>query len=267
MLSTLSLSHLVAPITITQTPTQTVMEGRSLTLTCISGGIPPPTFTWRLNGEDIPKNRHTDTSTDPVVDFDRLAGAVTSVTNGMTTSVLTISGAVFPGDDGLYECIGTNSRAGMDNSSNAFIQLSVQGIPCIQHCYSSTLINVSRPLVLNIEQCKWTSSYSSFANTCEACYMHTSSSTVEPEVEITATPQARIALGQSDSLFCNVTRANPNVNFTYVWRMVSGPTLPDETNTLVLSNIKANQFGTYSCEVTNNAGSRSGTLSIEQGCK
>ncbi len=92
-------------------------------------------------------------------------------------------------------------------------------------------------------------------------------STVEPEVEIAATPQARIALGQSVSLFCNVTRANPSVDFTYVWRMVSSLTLPDETNTLVLSNITANQFGTYSCEVTNDAGTGSGTLSIEQGCK
>ncbi len=91
--------------------------------------------------------------------------------------------------------------------------------------------------------------------------------TVEPKVEIAATPQARIALGQSVSLFCNVTRANPSVNLTYVWRMVSGPTLPDETNTLVLFDIEANQFGTYSCEVTNDAGSGSGTLSIEQGCK
>ncbi len=92
-------------------------------------------------------------------------------------------------------------------------------------------------------------------------------STVEPEVEIAATPQARIALGQSVSLFCNVTRANPSVDFTYVWRMVSGPTLPDETNTLVLFDIEANQFGTYSCEVINDAGNGTGTLSIQQGCK
>ncbi len=108
------------------------MEGGSLTLTCTSEGLPPPTFTWRLNSEDIPTNRHTETFTDPEVDFDRVAGTVTSVTNGMTTSVLTISGAVFPGDDGVYECIGANSGAGMDNSSSAFIQLSIQGIhvPC-----------------------------------------------------------------------------------------------------------------------------------------
>ncbi len=86
-------------------------------------------------------------------------------------------------------------------------------------------------------------------------------------MEVSATPQARIALGQSVSLFCNVTRANPNVNLTYVWRIVSVSTLTEETNTLVLSNITADQFGTYQCEVTNDAGSGSATISIEQGCK
>ncbi len=86
-------------------------------------------------------------------------------------------------------------------------------------------------------------------------------------MEISATPQARIALRQTVSLFCNVTRANPNVNFTYVWRIVSVSTLTEETNTLVLSNITADQFGTYQCEVINDAGSGSETISIEQGCK
>ncbi len=111
------------------------MEGGSLTLTCTSEGTPTPIFTWRLHGEDIPSNRYTDTPTAPDVDFDQVAGAVTNVTSGMTTSVLTISGAVFPDDGGLYECIGTNSRAGMDNSSSAFIQLSVQGTCTIYVSY------------------------------------------------------------------------------------------------------------------------------------
>ncbi len=86
-------------------------------------------------------------------------------------------------------------------------------------------------------------------------------------MEISATPLARIALGQSVSLFCNVTRANPNVNFAYIWRRVLVSTLSEETNTLVLSNITADQFGTYQCEVTNDAGSGSATIRIEEGCK
>ncbi len=109
------------------------MKGGSLTLTCTSEGTPTPTFTWRLNGEDIASNRHMETFTAPDVDFDRQAGAVTSVTNGMTTSVLTISAAVFRDVDGVYECIGTHSCTGMDNSSSAFIQLSVQGTCTTSH--------------------------------------------------------------------------------------------------------------------------------------
>ncbi len=141
MMLSIPLSHPVPPTTTTtQSPTETVMEGGNLTLTCTSEGTPTPTFTWRLNGEDIPSNRHTDTSIAPVVDFDRQAGTVTSVANGMTTSVLTISVAVFPGDDGVYECIGTNSRAGMDNSCSAFIQLSVQGIAICTISISSYII-------------------------------------------------------------------------------------------------------------------------------
>ncbi len=92
-------------------------------------------------------------------------------------------------------------------------------------------------------------------------------STVKPKVEVTATPQARIALGQSVSLFCDVTRANPSVNFTYVWRRVLISALSEKTNTLVLSNITADQFGTYQCEVTNDAGSGSARICIGQGCK
>ncbi len=91
-------------------------------------------------------------------------------------------------------------------------------------------------------------------------------STAVPVVEVTATPQARIALGQSVSLFCNVTRANPNI-FTYVWRLNGGSALSETTNTLNLTNVMANQFGTYSCDVTNTAGTGSGSIVIEEGGK
>ncbi len=90
--------------------------------------------------------------------------------------------------------------------------------------------------------------------------------TAVPVVEVTATPQARIALGQSVSLFCNVTRANPNI-FTYVWSFNSGQGPPETTDTLNLTDVMANQFGTYSCAVTNTAGTGSGSIVIEEGGK
>ncbi len=96
-----------------------------------------------------------------------------------------------------------------------------------------------------------------------------SPSAVAPEVEahVTATPQARIALGQSVSLFCNVTTANPNTGLTYVWRLNCGPALSETTDTLSLTNVMTNQFGTYSCDATITAGTGIGSIVIEQGGK
>ncbi len=87
-----------------------------------------------------------------------------------------------------------------------------------------------------------------------------------PEVEVIASPQKRIAVGQSVSLFCNVTRANPNI-FTYVWSYNSGQGPPETTNTLNLTDVMSNQFGTYSCDATNTAGTGSGSIVIEEGGK
>ncbi len=88
-------------------------------------------------------------------------------------------------------------------------------------------------------------------------------STGVPEVEVTATPQSRIALGQDVSLFCNAT---PNAGFTYVWSFNSGPALTETTDTLNLTSIVANQFGNYTCAVKyNTAEAGSGEIVIEEG--
>ncbi len=97
------------------------MEGDDVIFTCTSVGNPAPTFTWRLDGVTLPSNRHTDSSTAPTIHYPF------SRTNGTTTSVLTINGAVYPDDDGVYECIGTNSHAGIASSSSASITVTVQG--------------------------------------------------------------------------------------------------------------------------------------------
>ena len=82
-----------------------------------------------------------------------------------------------------------------------------------------------------------------------------------------ADPRTRIALGQSVTLTCNVTKANPTA-FTYEWTLEGTGTLPSETSeTLTLSNIMASQFGTYRCDVTNAAGTGSDTITIEEGGK
>ncbi len=116
---------IVRPITLladSQSSLETLMEGGDIILTCTSEGNPAPSFTWRRDGVTLSSTLYTNTPTDPTVlmiTFTR--------TNGMTTSVLTISGAVYPDDDGVYECVGTNSHTGIDNSSSASITVTVQG--------------------------------------------------------------------------------------------------------------------------------------------
>ena len=79
-----------------------------------------------------------------------------------------------------------------------------------------------------------------------------------------ADPRERIALGQSVTLTCDVTKANPTV-FTYQWTFEdTGTTLSETSETLTLSNIMASQFGTYRCDVTNDAGTGSDTITIEE---
>ena len=79
----------------------------------------------------------------------------------------------------------------------------------------------------------------------------------------------RVNLGGSTSLFCNVTRTNPDVDGTYIWineRTKKQISESSETLSLTLSTL--GDFGTYTCMVTNTAGATgSGNVTIEQGCK
>jgi len=94
--------------------------------------------------------------------------------------------------------------------------------------------------------------------------------TVPPEVSVTAT-QTRIAMGQSTTLNCSVDRSNPS-GITYAWSFTdtSGVTtiLSGETGeTLQLSSIVENEFGTYTCNATNSEDlSGTGDITIERGC-
>ena len=81
----------------------------------------------------------------------------------------------------------------------------------------------------------------------------------------------RLLVNEPTTLNCEVTVSNPS-DFTVMWTLTntSGDTIPlSETElTLVLSSIGENEFGTYTCNVTNSA-NLSGTaeVSIEEGGK
>ena len=91
---------------------------------------------------------------------------------------------------------------------------------------------------------------------------------VAPEVEVTAS-HLKIRLGGSTTLSCNVTRANPRITGAYIWRNENkGATLSEQSDDLLVTFSIVNDFGTYSCTVTNTAGEvGTGNVTITQGCK
>ena len=91
---------------------------------------------------------------------------------------------------------------------------------------------------------------------------------VPPEVEVTAT-RLRVNLGGSTTLFCNVTRSNPDISGTFMWiNERTEMQASEDSDTLILSLSAIEDFATYTCTVTNDAGATgSGNVTIKQGCK
>ena len=93
---------------------------------------------------------------------------------------------------------------------------------------------------------------------------------VVPIVEVTAT-HTRILVGDTVTLTCNVTTGDPSY-VVYTWTFMNASTntnmtRPEMTNTLTLTIGNVNEFGNYICEARNDAGTGSGTATIEQGGK
>ena len=88
-----------------------------------------------------------------------------------------------------------------------------------------------------------------------------------PEVSVSAT-RTRLPVNESTTLTCSVTSSNPS-DFTLVWTLTStnGSTTINSTDqTLEVANIGEDDFGTYTCNVTNSAGlSGVASITIEQG--
>ena len=79
-----------------------------------------------------------------------------------------------------------------------------------------------------------------------------------------STNQSRVGPGGAATLTCAVTRGNP-VDYTYSWRL-DGNTIPGETSTtLSLSAFSLADAGTYTCLVTNEAGTGMNSSIIELG--
>ena len=118
----------------------TVVEGRSVDISCNSTGIPVPIITWKFNNL-ITSFTQTDVSTDFEVKVNRQEGGtiVPEVINGNIASTLHIEDAQYPAHNGTYECIGTDPDNNTLISSTAMITVQVEGENTL-HTESNILI-------------------------------------------------------------------------------------------------------------------------------
>ena len=106
----------------------TVVEGNTVTISCVSRGAPTPSVTWEFNGEVtlfVPSNVVDEFST--VLVRDSNGNIQPDITLGSITSNLMIVNAQYPDHDGVYTCIGSND-AQLVNYSTSSITVQVQGI-------------------------------------------------------------------------------------------------------------------------------------------
>ena len=117
-----------ANTTISGGPLVAVLEGNTVTISCVSTGAPTPSIAWELNGEVapfVPSDVVVETRT--VLVRDSNANLQPDITLGSVTSDLTIVNAQYPDYNGVYTCIGSNDKQ-MVNNSTASITVQVQGI-------------------------------------------------------------------------------------------------------------------------------------------
>ena len=91
-----------------------------------------------------------------------------------------------------------------------------------------------------------------------------------PEVSVSAT-RTRVPVNGSTSLTCSVASSNPP-DFSLVWTLTNTTgvttTLNTADQTLELSGLGLDQFGTYTCNVTNSEGlSGEANVILEEGGK
>ncbi len=85
-----------------------------------------------------------------------------------------------------------------------------------------------------------------------------------PEVETTAT-ETLVHIGNDITITCFVQRGNPS-NYVYtITNTDTGSTTTGPTRTL--TSIHMSDLGTYRCDVTNDAGTGSSSVTIELGGK
>ena len=107
--------------------TVVIPEGGSADISCRSVGAPVPSVTWEFNNQTTDLEQ-TDTETPFIAELTGTIGnRGVDVTPGNIESSLHIVSATYPDHDGVYTCIGSNSKDRTVASSSAFITVQVNG--------------------------------------------------------------------------------------------------------------------------------------------
>ena len=90
-----------------------------------------------------------------------------------------------------------------------------------------------------------------------------------PEVRPTTQSPYKVREGQTATLNCEVTDANPNTGITWRWINTDSPnTVLDTGANYTIPNIQRGRSGKYSCTASNTAGSSVAvTIDIDVQCK
>ena len=104
-----------------------VLEGRSLRLSCTSVGAPTPAIVWEMNGQPAPFTP-IEVITVPQAQLIGAPGGglMPDVTLGNITSEILIMNAQYPAENGTYTCIGSNDN--FESNSSALIHVQVLGM-------------------------------------------------------------------------------------------------------------------------------------------
>ena len=108
--------------------TVAIIEGSSVTISCISTGAPTPSVSWELDGQPVTfqSTEAREQSIVTLVRSDPGGSLVPNITLGRVTSNLMVMNAQYPDHDGVYTCIGSNDDS-MINTSSAVINVQVIG--------------------------------------------------------------------------------------------------------------------------------------------
>ena len=93
-------------------------------------------------------------------------------------------------------------------------------------------------------------------------------STVKPKVKINLQNPYSVRVGQTISLVCTVTAANPNTIISWKWIKTESPNdVLYEGENFTISNIQRGSSGSYSCTAQNSVGtSEAATIHVNVLC-